>query len=154
MLSLNGDWSLAWHDDFPQFLTAETAPLRAQLTAHVPEPVHATLMRHGLLDDPRVGLNSLNARWIEEQFWVYRKVFTSPPTPSPERSFLTGEGDSNSAFSESPFPKEPTTARERGWGEVWLTFTLLEFDAVIYLNGQEIGRHASAHRPACFARNR
>ena len=42
-LSLNGDWSLAWHDDFPQFLTAETAPLRTQLTAHVPEPVHAPL---------------------------------------------------------------------------------------------------------------
>ena len=121
-LSLNGDWSLAWHDDFPQFLTAETAPLRTQLTAHVPEPVHQTLMRHGLLDDPRVGLNSLKARWVEEQFWVYRRVFTSPPS------------------SQEPWEE----------GSFWLVFDLLEFDAVIYLNGQEIGRHANAHRPARF----
>ena len=119
-LSLNGAWELAWHDEFPQFLTAETAPLRTTLTANVPEPVHATLMRHGLLDDPRVGLNSLKARWVEEQFWVYRKTFTSPLAPAPR-------GES-----------------------VVLIFDLLEYDAVIYLNGQEIGRHASAHVPARF----
>lgn len=119
-LSLNGAWELAWHDEFPQFLTAETAPLRTKLTANVPEPVHATLMRHGLLDDPRVGLNSLKARWVEEQFWVYRKTFTSPLAPA-----------------------------QRGENVV-LIFDLLEYDAVIYLNGQEIGRHASAHVPARF----
>ncbi|MGC4047018.1 MAG: hypothetical protein QM758_24750 [Armatimonas sp.] len=116
-LSLNGDWSLSWHDEFPQFLTAETAPFRAQLTAQIPEPVHATLMRHGLLQDPRVGMNSLSARWVEEQYWVYRKTFSSP------------------ALQE---------------GHAFLTFTLLEFDAVVYLNGQEIGKHASAHVPARF----
>lgn len=119
-LSLNGAWELAWHDEFPQFLTAETAPLRATLTANVPEPVHATLMRHGLLDDPRVGLNSLKARWVEEQFWVYRRVFTSPLAPA-----------------------------QRG-DNVVLIFDLLEYDAVVYLNGQELGRHASAHVPARF----
>ena len=107
MLSLNGDWSLAWHDDFPQFLTAESAPLRAQLTAHVPEPIHATLMRHGLLDDPRVGLNSLKARWVEEQFWVYRKRFTSPaslPNPSPGRSQARWERGFRKAH-QNPLPQ-------------------------------------------------
>ena len=126
-LSLNGDWSLAWHDDFPQFLTAETAPLRTQLTANIPEPVHQTLMRHGLLDDPRIGLSSLAARWVEEQFWVYRRAFTTPPS------------------SPNPSSQEPWEE-----GSFWLVFDLLEYDAVIYLNGQEIGRHANAHRPARF----
>ncbi len=116
-LSLNGDWSLSWHDEFPQFLTAETAPFRAQIAAQVPEPVHATLIRHGLLQDPRVGMNSLAARWVEEQYWVYRRTFTSPSLKD---------------------------------GHAFLHFTLLEFDAVVYLNGQEIGKHASAHVPARF----
>lgn len=116
-LSLNGDWSLSWHDEFPQFLTAETAPFRAQLNAQVPEPVHATLIRHGLLQDPCVGMSSLAARWVEEQYWVYRRTFVSPS--------LNG-------------------------AHAFLTFALLEFDAVVYLNGQEIGKHASAHVPARF----
>ncbi|MBB6049877.1 glycoside hydrolase family 2 protein [Armatimonas rosea] len=160
-LSLNGDWSLAWHDDFPQFLTAETAPLRTQLTAHVPEPVHTTLMRHGLLDDPRIGLNSLKARWVEEQFWVYRKVFVTPaslpqPLPSLETRLRRDEGRGvRGVGSPPPFPptKEALRGREGAGGrdaKVFLTFDLLEYDAVIYLNGQEIGCHANAHRPARF----
>jgi beta-mannosidase len=32
----------------------------------------------------------------------------------------------------------------------WLTFDRLEYNAVVWLNGQEIGRHANAHRPARF----
>ncbi|MDX1934244.1 MAG: hypothetical protein SFU56_16710, partial [Capsulimonadales bacterium] len=32
----------------------------------------------------------------------------------------------------------------------WITFQRLEMCAVVYLNGQEVGRHANAHRPARF----
>ena len=32
----------------------------------------------------------------------------------------------------------------------WLVFECLDLNAVILLNGQEIGRHANAHRPARF----
>src|SRR5262249_9747365 len=32
----------------------------------------------------------------------------------------------------------------------WLVFERLEMNAVIYLNGVEVGRHANAHRPARF----
>ncbi len=32
----------------------------------------------------------------------------------------------------------------------WLVFEKLELDAVVLLNGQEVGRHANAHRPARF----
>jgi len=32
-------------------------------------------MEAGLLQDLNIGLNSLSARWVEEQFWVYRRGF-------------------------------------------------------------------------------
>jgi beta-mannosidase len=32
----------------------------------------------------------------------------------------------------------------------WLVFDRLEYNAVVWLNGEEIGRHANAHRPARF----
>jgi beta-mannosidase len=119
-LSLDGAWDLYWEDDFPQHLTDGPAvPGRRPLAAEVPEPVHQTLMRAGLLDDPRVGLNSLRARWVEEQYWVYRRSFATPE----------GLGEDTPA---------------------WLVFDLLEMDAVVWLNGERIGAHASAHRPARF----
>src|SRR4051794_7565047 len=117
-LSLNGPWGLFYNDDFPHFLTAETIPGRHGYTANVPEPVHQTLMDAGVLDDPRVGLNSLRARWVEELYWSYRRTFATPE----------GLGDA----------------------AAWLVFERLEMNAVIYLNGQELGRHANAHRPARF----
>ncbi len=118
MVELNGTWELSWVDDFPEFLIHTDAPMRHRLTARVPEPVHQTLRRHGLLDDPNIGLNSLRARWVEEQFWVYRHRF-----PTPEGA------------ADSP---------------AWLCFEHLEQDAIVYVNGLEVGRHSNAHRPARF----
>ena len=118
LVDLNGGWELSWVDDFPDFLTHPDAPMRHRLEAQVPEPAHMTLERHGLLDDPNVGLNSLKARWVEEQFWVYRRRFATPE----------GAVDSSA----------------------WLVFEHLEQDAVVYLNGSEVGRHSNAHRPARF----
>jgi len=103
-------------DDFPDFLTDPDAPMRHRIAAEVPEPVHTTLQRNGLADDPNIGLNSLRVRWVEEQFWVYRRQF---PTPAAAGN---------------------TTA--------WLVFEHLEQDAIVFLNGQEVGRHSNAHRPA------
>jgi beta-mannosidase len=118
-VSLSGTWQLTWHDDAPQFLVAPEAPGRLQLEANVPAPVHYALMQAGLLEDPRFGLNALRARWVEEQFWVYRRQFLTPPN------------------IKAKIP-------------VWLDFALLEYDAVVYLNGERIGQHANAHRPARF----
>jgi beta-mannosidase len=42
------------------------------------------------------------------------------------------------------------TPKTMGESPAWLVFERLEMNAVIYLNGQEIGRHANAHRPARF----
>lgn len=45
------------------------------MAANVPEPAHATMMRLGLLEDINKGLNALKARWVEEQWWIYRREF-------------------------------------------------------------------------------
>ncbi|MES2464085.1 MAG: sugar-binding domain-containing protein [Armatimonadota bacterium] len=119
-LDLNGVWELYTTDDFPKTLVAETFVGRHAFKATVPAPIHQVLMDAGVLDDPRVGLNSLRARWVEEQFWGYRRTFATP----------------QGYTQETP---------------AWLVFDKLELNAAVYLNGQEIGRHANAHRPARFA---
>ena len=116
-LSLNGVWKLAWNDDFPGNLTAPDLPGRCLLDAPVPGPVHGALMDAGMLDDPRVGLNSLKARWVEEVYWCYRRTFATP------------------AHLDAETP-------------AWLCFDRLEMIATVFVNGVEVGRHASAHRPA------
>jgi Beta-galactosidase/beta-glucuronidase len=118
-LSLNGTWKLAWSDDFPANLVAPALPGRCELDAAVPAPIHQVLMDAGLLDDPRVGLNSLKARWVEENYWAYRRTFATPDDLSPATP-------------------------------AYLCFDRLEMNAVVYLNGAEVGRHANAHRPARF----
>jgi beta-mannosidase len=118
-LDLNGTWELYYNDDFPRFLTAETVPGRHFYRAMVPASVQETLMEAGVLEDPRFGLNSLRARWVEETYWAYRRTFTLP------EGYITGT-------------------------PAWLCLDQLEMNAVVYLNGEEIGRHANAHRPARF----
>lgn len=83
-LSLNGTWGLTYAEGTPlsytaEFSTVNPAPLRRLMAAEVPEPVHRTLERHGLLDDPNYGMNSFKARWVEECFWIYRREFDVPP---------------------------------------------------------------------------
>ncbi|MEI3001363.1 MAG: hypothetical protein V8T86_10750 [Victivallis sp.] len=75
ILSLNGNWGLTYADGPPiaapwEFTTLNPAPARRLMTAEVPEPVHRTLEKHGLLDDPNFGMNSLRARWVEECYWI------------------------------------------------------------------------------------
>ena len=43
--------------------------------ASVPGTVHADLLRHGLIDDPFVGLNEYGNRWVEEADWTYATTF-------------------------------------------------------------------------------
>lgn len=117
-MSLNGTWELAWTEDFPDFAFADDLPGRCVLPAAVPASIHQVLMDAGMLDDPRVGMNSLRARWVEEQTWVYRRDFTVPDEAVDKPA--------------------------------WLVFDRLEYEAVVKLNGEIIGEHANAHRPARF----
>lgn len=121
-MALNDTWGLTWAEGAPlvtpHHYCGPTLEGRRLLPARVPAPVHSVLMEHGLLEDPNVGLSSLQARWVEEAYWVYRHTFTAPAEAAGETA--------------------------------WLIFERLELNAVVWLNGHEIGRHANAHRPARF----
>jgi beta-mannosidase len=81
-IKLNGTWGLTYAEGLPLNNPAHyTAPgLRGRrlMPARVPAPIHQVLMEAGQLDDPNLGMNSLKARWVEEQFWIYRHTFTAP----------------------------------------------------------------------------
>ena len=122
ILSLNGNWGLTYADGPPiaapwEFTTLNPAPARRLMTAEVPEPVHRTLEKHGLLDDPNFGMNSLRARWVEECYWIYRRTFTAP------------------AGALGPD------------AVVHLVFERLEMLAKVYLNGELAGSTANALVP-------
>jgi beta-mannosidase len=78
IIPLNGVWQLTWSEDGPEVPAAPHAPGQMWIDARVPAPIHETLMEAGLIEDPNVGLNSLRARWVEEQYWVYRTEFDLP----------------------------------------------------------------------------
>ncbi len=47
---------------------------------HFPGSILTNLVKAGLVDDPRNGIDSLKARWVEEHFWILRKKFVIPDT--------------------------------------------------------------------------
>jgi len=120
-LSLNGTWGLTYAEGsplmVPRHYTGTMLQGRQLLPATVPAPIHLVLQQAGIIEDPNVGMNSLKARWVEEQFWIYRHTFTAPEAVN---------------------------------GRVWLVFEKLELEAIVWLNGVEVGQHANAHRPARF----
>lgn len=116
--SLDGTWQLLYAEDSPDYYCGPTLKGRRPLCAEVPEPVHLTLIRAGILEDLNVGMNSLKARWVEEAFWIYRRSFEASAIRPGERA--------------------------------WIVLRHVECDAVVWLNGIEIGRHCNAHRPARF----
>jgi beta-galactosidase/beta-glucuronidase len=115
-LDLNGTWTLAFSEAAPEDLRHPAMWGRLQLPARVPAPIHEVLAEAGVLQDVNVGLNALAARWVEDEYWVYRRTFTAPDGIEGSR--------------------------------LWLTFAKLELEAIVYLNGEEVGRHTTAHRPA------
>ncbi len=137
-LSLNGEWQIRFstgqRGGSPYVLKPEEgeagydaeflgAPRRlpghyaggAWISAAVPGEVHLDLMRAGLLDDPRIGINVYKARWVEESVWYYRRTFAAPPEAVSAHSVLV--------------------------------FDELDLSAIVYLNGEEIGRHENAFCP-------
>ena len=118
-IDLNGVWKLRWCDGqrgdrLPRLLEPK-ADLSRAWDASVPGEVHATLVKHGVIAEPTVGLNCLQSRWVEETVWHYRRAFRAPKLGKGERA--------------------------------WLVFEGLDLDAVIHLNGKEIGRHNNSFCP-------
>ncbi len=117
-IDLSGTWQVThtegFHGSVEQAREWEVDEGR-YLAVPVPGEIHQALQEQGILPDLNLGLNTLAARWIENQWWLYRHMF-----------------DVSERDSARP---------------AWLVFEGLEDQAIMSLNGEEVGRHANAHRP-------
>jgi beta-mannosidase len=127
-MSLDGIWALRWSDGQRgrlEYGRREPVDSDRMIAAQVPGEVHWDLWRAGVIADPYVGINCLSARWVEEFLWTYRREFEAPAEAV--------NGDQ--------------TARGAAAAPAWLVFEGLDLNAVIVLNGKEVGRHANAFYP-------
>ena len=85
-----------------------------------PGDVHRALINAGRIPDPFYDRNEELCRWVEEREWWYRVSFDGPDTP-----LRPGE-------------------------RLRLVFHGLDTFATIWLNGEELGRHANMFRAAVF----
>lgn len=115
-ISLDGEWQVAFCEDDPGYLLSGAIHDQILVPAAVPGTALEAVVAAGMLGDPLFGMNSLQARWVEEQFWSYR------------RTFEAGEAALG--------------------GRSWLCFDCIDHTADVYLNGELVGHHANAHRPA------
>ncbi len=94
-LCLNGTWGLTWAEGtmlmHPDYYTGPALSGRKLLPAAVPAPIHRVLEQAGIIEDINVGLNSLRARWVEEQFWIYRHTFTASADAAGQHAWLVFE---------------------------------------------------------------
>lgn len=92
--SISGTWKVTWSDGVHgrHFKTmiefqAKKDPER-YIDVPVPMDLNKALQARGILNDPNIGLNSLNARWIGEQYWSYFKTFNVNKAALNNRAWL------------------------------------------------------------------
>jgi beta-mannosidase len=92
--SLSGDWQLRQAGK-STIRNPQSAIRNGQewLPATVPGGVHSDLLSAGLIPDPFVGDNERRVKWVAEQDWEYRRIFTvDEHLSAQERVFLVCEG--------------------------------------------------------------
>ena len=79
--SLAGEWKVTWTDgthnrelDKIVIFPAEK-DLERYIDVPVPMDLNVAMEKRGLISDPNVGVNSLQARWVGQQYWCYYKTF-------------------------------------------------------------------------------
>lgn len=80
-LDLSGTWKAHWSDGMrgrPGFAEKEEIDPTRYVDAQVPGEIHLDLMKAGLIPDVYRGLGVLEARWVEEYIWSYRREFECP----------------------------------------------------------------------------
>jgi beta-mannosidase len=80
-ISLAGTWNITWSDGLHGKMDHFLQPLTDSgryLPCPFPGSIQASLIANGWLEDPRVGINSLKSRWVEENFWILRRTFDIP----------------------------------------------------------------------------
>lgn len=94
-LDLNGTWKLRWSDGTrgrPEYAAQEETDPDRYIDAQVPGEVHLDAWRAGWIPDPYQGTNCLQARWVEEFVWSYRRPFDAPPDAAKGRAWLVFDG--------------------------------------------------------------
>ncbi len=121
-LGSQGDWSLRLLEGH----TPAGLPDRV-IPASVPGCVHTDLMAAGLLDDPYLGTNELEARWVGECSWRYTGRFEVDEELLP------------ASHSDKAAPGNPDPAR------VDLVFEGIDTLATVRLNGVVLGIADNMH---------
>jgi len=80
-ISLAGEWMVTWEDGLHGKTSHAVHPVEDEfryISMNFPGSIHTNLEKLGIIEDPRIGINSLKARWVEEHFWILRKKFYIP----------------------------------------------------------------------------
>jgi len=95
-IDLGGQWKLCGFDGYGRNMDDRSLPEALTslvwIDAEVPGSVYLDLMRAGWIDDVYTGCNTLAARWVEQHYWYYRRLFDAPAAASGHRCFLVFEG--------------------------------------------------------------
>ncbi|KAF7593620.1 hypothetical protein BBP40_011138 [Aspergillus hancockii] len=76
-----------------QFRNArENTPQAWRSVSRVPTVVHLDLVEHGVIPDPFIDLNELQAQWVGERDWIYRVELETPELGDDQRCDLLFEG--------------------------------------------------------------
>jgi len=96
LVNLDGAWQLAGFDGYGQLITDPelpgALPSFTWLDAQVPGSVYLDLMHAGWIADIYAGRNTLAARWVEDDYWYYRRTFTAPTLKPGQHCFLVADG--------------------------------------------------------------
>lgn len=95
-VDLDGEWLLRWSDGCRggqlEHADKPLSDASRWIVGRVPGDVHLDLEREGLIQDVRVGLGALQARWVEEMWWSYRRTFTVDEAVRSARAWLVFDG--------------------------------------------------------------
>lgn len=119
-ISLNGTWSLAWAEGAGRIPSRHYTAQQLDGARTIPARVPAPIHQL-LLEQGLIDDPNLGLN-SHKALWIEEQFWIY------RRTFT------------APAPSR----RQRAW----LTFDKLEYDATIFLNGEKIGTHANAHRPA------
>jgi len=84
-ISLNGtDWTFKGYQGedwlWRNAQKSQTNDINHWHPASVPGSVLHDALQNSLIPDPYVGMNSLDAEWVPQRSWVYKKAFSLPPS--------------------------------------------------------------------------
>ena len=150
-INLNGRWQLRWGnhqrgDRLNRAVSERPSLAHRSFVATVPGAVHLDLIKAGIIEEPGVGVHCLQARWVEEFIWYYRRRFRAVRLRKGERAwlvfqtldlvaevYLNGRNVGKHANAFRPCRIEVTEHLKAGWND--LTVML------------ESGLHSVAERP-------